>query len=274
MSGADHARPFVSIRPWLRAGLLRYLSPTASRILFLLVDYCGTDGFSYPSAHTLAAQTGHARKVVYGALKELVAIGCLERKDGTAGQTRFNAGNRNPGPVYYWIGAFDDRAAQRLRTPESPKGARGDRGRFASKVSQTQEHLREGKVSQTAEHLEPPRCSKQSTEGVPKRARQGVPNGARQGVPNSGTLRAFGPEPSVQSLLQSTPPSPPTGGTSATGGPSAEGARVNGSENGNGRGCKGFNKIGVKCGRKTEPDSAFCKSHQAQAAGNGAGQPS
>jgi hypothetical protein len=215
-SGRDNgARPFVTIRPWLRVGLLGHLSPTASRVLFLMVDHCGTDGLSYPSAKTLAEESGHARKVVYGALKELCEIGCLE----CVGQTRWSSHN-HPGPLMYAIRVFDDRAAERLRRLDSRKESRGDAARFS-------------KVSQTQEHLNGSRCTSGCPQGVPADARQGVPVDALKGVPNTGTLRAFGAEHSEQSLSQSTPPSPPTGGTPAPGGPVAGAGGFNGSGNGN-----------------------------------------
>lgn len=209
MAATDRARPFIVIRPWLRAGLLRHLSPTASRILFLLVDHCGTDGYSYPSARTLASESGHTPKTIYVALHELVIIGCIQR----AGRTRFNTGHRHPGPVYYAISEFDNQAAARLRLLESKKKKRGDKARFTPKIFPTQEHHSEGKMFPNQEYLNPTRCSSEHPHDVPIPTSQDIPESDRQDVPGSGRFRAFGSEPSDQSLLQSTPPSPPTGGT-------------------------------------------------------------
>ena len=217
MSG-DQARPFVAIRPWLRAGLLRHLSPTASRILFLVVDHAGTDGYSYPSARLLARESGHAPKTIYGALRELAAIGCIQRKDGAEGRTRFGAGHRHPGPVYYWIGEFDDQAARRLRRLESERTTQGDPARFAAKMFPSQEHLDEGKILPDQEQLTGTSCS----QGRP----QDVPILGRQDVPEPGTYRAFGAEPSSEH-----PPFPPYWGNSGS-----EDLTADVSSNGSGKG--------------------------------------
>ena len=129
MGATDNARPFVAIRPWLRAGLLRCLSPTASEVLFLMVDFCGKDGLSFPKAETLAERTGHTRETVYAAIKELVAIGCLESR----GRTRFSSHN-HPGPMVYAVAPFDSQDEGRLRRLPSRKASRGNARRFA-KVS-------------------------------------------------------------------------------------------------------------------------------------------
>ncbi len=171
----DGAKPFVAIRPWLRAGLLRHLSPTASRVLFLLVDYAHKDGYSYPSARLLSKQSGHARKRIYAALKELEAIGCIQRKQGLEGRTRFSKGN-HPGPVYYWIPELDHATSERLSRKPSRKSKRGDPARFTRReMSQSEEHLTKLEMYQRQEHLEPERCTNTSPTDVPETAPRDVP---------------------------------------------------------------------------------------------------
>jgi hypothetical protein len=222
------ARPFVTIRPWLRAGLLRHLSPTASRILFLVTDYCGTDGYSYPAVKTLAEKSGHSRKVIYQALQELVRLGCLKR----AGQTRWSSHN-HPGPIMYAIVEYTWKDGQRLQQLDAKRHPRGDATRFR-KTRQAQEHLSPSEVFQTQEHLNGSRCTSEYRQGIPSDALQGVLENTRkvsqpQGhTEHSQSLR-------TRAYAETPPKSPPGGTCSSSGGPSAERASDNGSGNGNGK---------------------------------------
>jgi hypothetical protein len=221
------ARPFVMIRPWLRAGLLRHLSPTASRILFLMLDHYGTDGYTWASAKTLKKESGHSPKTIYSAQRELLAIGCFQK----AGQLRWRSHN-HPGPLAYTLVEFTHQGEERLRALDAKRRKRGDVTRF-TKVCQRQEHLSEVKMYQTQEHLESERCSYECPQGVPVDARKGVPVDALK-VSQSQEHTEYSQSLRTRDISE-TPLNPPRGTCSSSGGPSAERARYNGSGNGNGK---------------------------------------
>ncbi len=206
----DQAKPFIAIRPWLRAGLLRHLSPKACRILFLVIDHCHKDGYSYPSARLLAEESGHSRTHVYEALRELEGFGVLERKPGAEGQTRF-PGRNHPGPVWHWVGTLDEATKARLNRKRPRRRGWGDANRFQSQeMSQVQGRLSPGEMSQVQGHLEAERCPKLSPQDVPSRALQDVPSRAPEMSQVQGHVESLKSE--KRRVSEETPPHPPQGG--------------------------------------------------------------
>ncbi|MFB3075952.1 MAG: helix-turn-helix domain-containing protein [Candidatus Methylomirabilales bacterium] len=122
----EGARPFVMAAAWIRAGLPRHLSPTAVRVLLVIVAHADKTGRAWPSARRIGDLTGHSRTRVYRALQELEKIGFLQRSPQRA---RFRETN-HPGPVVYVVRELDSTAAARLAKEAHRRPGWGEALRF------------------------------------------------------------------------------------------------------------------------------------------------
>lgn len=119
-------KPFVMVAAWIRAGLPRHLSPTAVRVLLVIVAHADKTGRAWPSARRIGDLTGHSRTRVYRALQELEKIGFLQRFPQRA---RFRETN-HPGPVVYAVRELDSTAAARLAKEAHRRPGWGEALRF------------------------------------------------------------------------------------------------------------------------------------------------
>lgn len=91
MSESD-ARPWARFSGWRRGGLLRYLSPVARLVLAVLATHTNSKGLAYPTAETIARETGYKQQLVYLALREIVELGLYRRVGRVSYQNRGGAG--------------------------------------------------------------------------------------------------------------------------------------------------------------------------------------
>lgn len=211
MSG-EKFKPFVVIRPWLRAGILRHLSESASIVLFLLTDMTNQSGLFYVSAEKVAQLTGLTRQTVYGALERLTDIGVIQRytwREGERDVERLKLSHGGRGAYAYELCPYQH-GALRDKTAHRRAQRRNEKGQFArlsvptdirqpSRLS-VQTDSRDGAVVRATEE----RLS------VERTARLSVPRAKRLSV-QTDTQSISTSERETQSPFSESPPIPSLG---------------------------------------------------------------
>jgi len=108
--GESDAKSLVRFAIWVRAGVLRYLSPGAQAVLNSLVAHTNKQGIAYPKVFTIAFESGRKVQNVYAWLREIEALGLYSR----AGRVSMGKDKSIPGPFQYLIADLDGPALRKI----------------------------------------------------------------------------------------------------------------------------------------------------------------
>ncbi len=183
--GEQDAKPWLRLRVWIHGELFKYLSPVARSVLTVLVKYTNRDGVAYPSAETLARESGYWRAKVYRALKEIVGLGLYRKGEQV---TWTHAGGA--AQYYYYMQDLDSAALGKILEKRAP-------WKTGHRAPPPETRRKRRDISKTGTPEEPspgdPKTGTPETvRGVPKMEPRGVSKMEVSGDPKTGTQRGKG----------------------------------------------------------------------------------
>lgn len=110
MGESDFVKSGARLCSWIRAGVLRYLSPGAQAVLNALVAHTDKQGIAYPKVFTIAFESGRKVQNVYAWLREIEALGLYSR----GGRVSMGKDKTIPGPFKYHMAPLDGPALRKI----------------------------------------------------------------------------------------------------------------------------------------------------------------